>query len=152
MESPQEYYRKLTHATYDCHYHIVFVPKYRYDMLKDEKVIHTVQQVFDWVCENNDILLIEGNIRPDHVHLYLSIPPKYAVSDVVKWLKEKSASRCFLHHPDLLKQYWGRHFWARGYFVSTIGISDAVIRNYIKNQEEQEREKEELAKQLRLWK
>ena len=153
MEPTQpDYYRKLTHATYDCRYHLVFVPKYRYTVLAEATITKTVQQVFEWVCENNDIIMIEGNIRPDHVHLYLSIPPKCSISDVVKWLKEKSATRCFLHHPELLKRYWGRHFWARGYFVSTVGITDTIIRNYIRNQEDQERQQEELTKQLRLWK
>ena len=111
-----------------------------------------VQTVFEQVCQWKDIELIEGKLRPDHVHLYLSIPPKYAVSDVVKWLKGKSASRAFQQFPSLYKRYWGGHFWARGYFVSTIGISDAVIKRYIQNQEIQEEQKEERLRQLRLWK
>lgn len=148
----KSYYRKLSHAVYDCRYHLVFVPKYRYDVLKQEVVRQAVQQVFEWVCDAKEIDIIEGNIRSDHVHLYLSIPPKYPVSDVVKWLKEDSATRAFDQFPHLFKRYWGRHFWARGYFVCTIGITDEIIRRYIQNQEQQEAIKEQHLRQLRLWK
>src|SRR3989338_3053011 len=96
IEHPS-YYRKLSHATYDCRYHIVFIPKYRYRVLENTKVQQFVRTVFEQICEWKDIVLIEGSLRPDHVHLYLSIPPKYALSDVVQWLKGKSASRTFQH-------------------------------------------------------
>ena len=152
MTEQTSYYRKLSHTTYDCRYHIVFTPKYRYHVLGDEKVKAFVQKVFEQICDWKEIILIEGNIRPDHVHLYLSVPPKYSISDVAQWLKGKSASRAFQQFPDLLKRYWGGHFWSRGYFVSTIGITDTVIKQYIQNQEQVEQEKENLTKQLRLWK
>lgn len=148
----KNYYRKITHATYDCRYHIVFVPKYRYTVLADEKIQNFVKTVFEQVCANNDILIIEGKIRSNHVHLYLSIPPLYSVSQVVKWLKEKSATRCFRQFPHLLKQYWGRHFWARGYFVSTVGLTDDIIKAYIHNQEQKEEQEQAQLKQMQLWK
>ncbi len=152
MTEQLSYYRKLSHATYDCRYHIVFVPKYRYRVLENIKVQQFVQTVFEHVCEWKDIILIEGSLRPDHVHLYLSIPPKYSISDVVQWLKGKSASRTFQQFPELLNRYWGGHFWARGYFVSTIGITDDIIKHYIQNQEQHEQQEQERIKQLRLWK
>ena len=145
-------YRKLSHATYDCRYHIVFVPKYRYRVLENEKVRQFMQMVFEQICEWKEIILIEGAIRPDHVHLYLSVPPKYAISEVVQWLKGKSASRAFQQFPELLNRYWGGHFWARGYFVGTIGITDTIIKHYIQTQEQHEQQQEERVRQLRLWK
>lgn len=151
-ETKDNYYRKGGHTTYDCRYHLVFLPKYRYHVLKDDVLRQFVRTVFEQVCEWKDVTLIEGKLRPDHVHLYLSIPPKYSVSDVAKWLKEKSATRAFKQFPHLLNRYWGGHFWARGYFVSTIGISDEIIKAYIRNQERKEQQKEEQTKQLRLWK
>ena len=152
MTEETNYYRKSSHTTHDCRYHLVFTPKYRYRVLEDEKVKEFVKKVFEQVCEWKDIILIEGNIRPDHVHLYISVPPKYSISDVAKWIKGKSATRAFEKFPHLLNRYWGGHFWARGYFVSTVGITDTVIKRYIRNQEQLEQEKEERLKQLRLWK
>lgn len=144
--------RKQSHSTYDCRYHIVFIPKYRYRVLEDEKVRTFVQTVFEQICAWKEIEIIEGALRPDHVHLYLSIPPKHSIADVVKWLKGKSASRAFQQFPELYQRYWGGHFWARGYFVSTVGITDTIIRHYIQNQELQEEQKEQKLRQLRLWK
>ena len=95
MTEQVNYYRKLSHSTYDCRYHIVFIPKYRYRVLENEEVRQFIQTVFEQICQWKDIELIKGKLRPDHVHLYLSIPPKYSISDVIKWLKGKSASRAF---------------------------------------------------------
>jgi len=152
MTEQANYYRKLSHSTYDCRYHIVFIPKYRYQVLDNEKVRQFIQTVFEQICQWKDIEIIEGKLRPDHVHLYLSIPPKYSISDVIKWLKGKSASRAFQQFPELYTRYWGGHFWAKGYFVSTVGISDTIIKNYIQNQELQEEQEKAKINQLRLWK
>jgi putative transposase len=75
---------------------------------------------------------------PEYVHMYLQIPPKHSISDVVKWLKGKTAERLSKKFPELTKRYWGRHLWARGYFVSTVGIADNIIREYIQNQRQDE--------------
>ena len=152
MTEQANYNRKLSHSTYDCRYHIVFIPKYRYQVLDNEKVRQFIQTVFEQICQWKDIEIIEGKLRPDHVHLYLSIPPKYSISDVIKWLKGKSASRAFQQFPELYTRYWGGHFWAKGYFVSTVGISDTIIKNYIQNQELQEEQEKAKINQLRLWK
>ena len=143
-------YRKQSHATYDCRYHIVWIPKYRYDMLEGE-VADFVKQVLEQVCRWKEIVMLQGKLRPDHVHLYLSIPPKYSVSDAVKWLKERSATQAMKRFPAIRKRLWGGHFWAWGYFASTVGITDEIIRRYIDNQEKQEQIEEELNKQQTLW-
>lgn len=146
------YYRKLSHCVYDCRYHLVFTPKYRYQILADEEVQSFVKTVIEQECESRDIQIIEGKLRPDHVHLYVSIPPKYAISDVAKWIKGKSATRAFEKFPNLLRRYWGRHLWARGYFVSTVGITDEIIKAYIQSQEKKEQEEQDKLRQLQLWK
>jgi putative transposase len=144
-------YRKLSHVVYDCRYHVVFVPKYRFKILEG-KIASCLQEKFQQICEWKEVNLLEGEIRINHVHLYLSIPPKYSVSDVMKWLKGDSSTQVFRKFPEIKQKYWGQHFWARGYFVSTVGITDEVIRAYIKHQEQQELLEEELDKQQRLWK
>ncbi len=139
-------YRKRTHSTYQCKYHFVWVPKYRFKILtggvKDE-----LQTILGQLCENMDIIILQGKIQSDHVHLYISVPPMYSPSEVMKKLKGKSEERLWKRFPELRKKYWGQHVWARGYFVTTGGIDDEVIRKYIAEQEEEERKME----QLRLW-
>ena len=150
-QNPLDQYRKLSHTVYDCRYHIVFVPKYRFRILEGE-IASCIQEKIRQICEWKEVNLIEGKVRTDHVHLYLSIPPKYSISDVLKWLKGDSSVQVFRRFPEIKKRYWGQHFWARGYFISTVGITDEIIRAYIKHQEQQELLEEELDKQQRLWK
>ena len=90
------------------------------------------------ICDWKEIRILEGAIKEEHIHLYLQIPPKHSISDVLKWLKGKSAERLLSKFPALEKQYWGRHLWARGYFVSTVGITDEIIRQYILKQRDEE--------------
>jgi putative transposase len=90
------------------------------------------------ICDWKDIIIIEGAVKEEHIHMYLNIPPKHSISEVMQWLKGKSAERLLKKFPKLEKQYWGRHLWARGYFVSTVGISDEIIKQYIKKQREEE--------------
>lgn len=100
------------------------------------------------LCEWIDVEVIEGAITPDHVHIYLSVPPKYSPSHVMKILRGKSAEYLRKEFPELSKKYWGMHLWARGYFVSTVGIDRDVIKKYVKDQQEDQIRSE----QLRLWK
>lgn len=133
-------YHKLAHVTYDCRYHLVWITKYRFKVI-DEAVKTALKWSIKYTCDSKDIEIIEGSVGPEHVHLYLQIPPKYSISDVMKWVKGKSAEKLLKTFPQLAKQYWGRHLWARGYFVSTVGISDEAIRQYIaKNRAEEEQE------------
>ena len=143
-----EGYRKSSHATYRCEYHFIWVPKYRYQILINE-IKPRLKEIFMELCEWLDIEIVEGAIIPDHVHMYLSVPPKYSPSHVMKVLKGKSAEYLRKEFPDLSKKYWGMHLWARGYFVSTaVGIDRDVIKKYVKDQQEDQIRSE----QLRLWK
>jgi len=133
-------YKKLVHVTYDCRYHIVWVTKYRFKVIGEE-----IKLALKWsikrTCDWKGIEIIKGAVGEEHVHLYLQIPPKYSISDVMQWIKGKSSEKLLKSFPKLEKQYWGRHLWARGYFVSTVGITDEVIKKYIeKHRQEEEQE------------
>jgi len=132
---------------YRCEYHFVWIPKYRYGVLIAQ-VKHRLEEILQDLCEWLDIVIIEGAICIDHVHMYLSIPPKYSPSYVMKILKGKSAELLMREYKMFRKRYWRSNIWARGYFVSTVGINKDVIKRYIQNQ----RDEEEREKQLRLWK
>ena len=142
-----EGYNRSSHAVYRCEYHFVWVPKYRYHVLvKDVKP--RLKEILVELCNWRDITIIEGAICSDHVHMYLSVPPKYSPADVMKLLKGKRAERLREEFPDLRKRYWGLHIWARGYFVSTVGIDRDVIKQYVRQQQDDEMRGE----QLRIWK
>jgi len=130
-------YRRQSHATYDCRYHIVWVTKYRFRVI-DKAIEMALKWAIKEICDWKEIMIIEGAVKEEHVHLYLQIPPKHSISDVLKWLKGKSAERLLQKFPELERQYWGRHLWARGYFVSTVGITDEIIRQYIRKQRDEE--------------
>ena len=135
-------YRKLSHVFYKCEYHFVFVPKYRYKILTGlvkTLVEHDVKVISQW----KDVEVQELNIQEDHVHLVCSIPPKISISSYMGILKGKLAIKLFKSYPELKKKpYWGNHFWARGYFVSTIGLDAEMIKRYVKYQEKEERKNE----------
>jgi len=130
-------YKKMSHATYDCRYHIVWITKYRFKVI-DEEIKTSLKWSIKYTCDWKGIEIIKGAVEKEHVHLYLQIPPKYSISDVMKWIKGKSSEKLLKTFPKLSKQYWGRHLWARGYFVSTVGISDEIIRKYIEKHRQQE--------------
>src|SRR4030043_793946 len=130
-------YKRLTHATYDCRYHIVWVTKYRFRII-DKEIELALKWAIKEICDWKGAEILEGSVKEEHVHLYLQIPPKHSISDMVKWLKGLSAERLLKKFPKLEKQDWGRHLWARGYFVSTVGITDEIIRQYIQKQHDEE--------------
>ena len=135
--------KQLSHTTYLCNYHVVFYQKYRYRILNwtvGQKVRDWVRKIAEW----KGVDILEGHVSKDHVHLVLSIPPKYAVSDVIGTIKGRVAIRIFKHMPEMRKKYWGRKFWSRGYFVSTIGVDEAIIRQYVQKQEVKERQAEQM--------
>jgi putative transposase len=142
-----EGYNRSSHAVYRCEYHFVWVPKYRYHVLVKE-VKPRLKEILVELCSWLDITIIEGAICSDHVHMYLSVPPKHSPSDVMKILKGKSAERLREEFPELRRKYWGMHIWARGYFVSTVGVDREVIKQYVRQQQDNEIRGE----QLRLWK
>ena len=132
-------YKKLSHVIYKCDYHIVWVPKYRLRILKG--VIKTlVEKDIRMLCEWKACEVQELNVQEDHIHLLVSVPPKLSISKLMGVLKGKIAIKLFKSYPKLKqKPYWGNHFWARGYFVSTVGLDEDMIRKYVKHQEKEEK-------------
>lgn len=135
-------YKKLSHVVYKCDYHIVWTPKYRFRVLFGEvKVL--VENDIRMLCEWKGVEVIEQNVQIDHVHIVCSIPPKVSVSELLGILKGKLAIKVFKTYPKLKqKPYWGNHFWSRGYFVTTIGVDEEIIRRYVKYQEGEDKKEE----------
>ena len=128
--------QSLSHTRWKCQYHIVFIPKYRRKVMYG-KVRADIREIIKVLCRYKKVEIIEGAVCLDHVHLCVSIPPKMAVSEFMGHLKGKSALMIFDKHPELGNKF-ERDFWARGYYVSTIGnVDEATISNYIKEQEEE---------------
>lgn len=136
-------YRKLSHVVYKCDYHIVWVPKYRLRILKDDIKDLLVNDIH-MLCEWKGCHVEELNVQEDHVHLLVSVPPKVSISKLMGTLKGKLAIRLFKSYPRLKKKpYWGNRFWARGYFVSTVGLDEEMIKRYVRHQEKEERRVED---------
>ena len=127
-------YSSLNHTKWECKYHIVFIPKCRRKVLYG-RVRRNLGEVFHELAKQRESQILEGHLCPDHVHMMLRIPPKYSVSAVVGYIKGKSAIRVARDFMGRYRGYKGYHFWARGYFVSTVGIDERTMREYIRNQE-----------------
>lgn len=133
-------YRKTSHTTYDIKFHLVWITKYRKKVLKDD-VAKFVRDILRQICEANDVKIIKGHVSIDHIHLFVSVPPHLSVSKLMQMLKGKSSYKVLGKFPEMRKQFWGRHFWARGYFCTSSGnITDEVITQYIENQDTQEKD------------
>lgn len=128
----------LNHTRWECKYHVVFIPKYRRKVLFGQ-IRKELGEVFHRLARQKESLIEEGHLMPDHVHLMISIPPKYAVAQVVGYIKGKSAIHIARQFSGKSRNYVGEHFWARGYFASTVGRDEEVIRNYIRHQETEDR-------------
>ena len=120
----------LDHTTWRCQYHVVFAPKYR-RMVIYKEIKADIGKILRQLCQQKGIEIIEAEACPDHIHMLLSIPPKYSVSQIMGYLKGKSSLMIFDRHANLKYKYGNRHFWARGYYVDTVGRK---IQEYIKNQ------------------
>jgi len=131
-------YKRLSHSVWLCTYHIVFCPKYRYNVLENKVEVLVRNELYKLIGQKDQIQVEEINIQTDHIHLILSIPPKYSVSEIMGWLKGKLAIKMFQTQKSLSKQYWGRHVWARGYCASTIGIDEEKIKKYVKWSQDRE--------------
>ncbi len=131
-------FSKLSHSLYECKYHIVFCPKYRYKILDKDVSKYVHQSIYRLCNQKSGVEILELNVQVDHVHLAVSIPPKYAVSRFMGYLKGKLALCLFDRFPQLRKRYWGQHVWSRGYCVSTVGLDEAQIRKYVKWQTKKE--------------
>ena len=134
-------YRKNSHSLYDLKLHVVWITKYRKPVLTAQTG-QVLREIIRRICEELDVQILSGNIRMDHVHLLLWFPPNLCVSKLVQKLKGVSSRKLLQSDKKLQKEYWGRHLWARGYFsVSTGNVTDDIIAEYIKNQDEVERRK-----------
>ena len=133
----------LNHSRWECKYHIVFIPKYRRKVLFGH-IRKELGEVFHRLARQKDSLIEEGHLMADHVHMMISIPPKHAVSQVVGFIKGKSAIHIARTYSGSQRNYVGQHFWARGYFVSTVGRDEKVIREYIRHQEQEDRRVDQL--------
>jgi putative transposase len=139
-------FESLAHTKWDCKYHVVFIPKYRRKALFGELRKH-LGEVFRTLAAQKECRIEEGHTQSDHVHMLISIPPKYAVSQVIGYIKGKSAIHVARVFMGKRKNFVGQNFWARGYYVSTVGRDEEVVREYIKKQEEEDKRQD----QMKLW-
>ncbi len=135
--------QSLRHTVWECKYHVVWIPKYRRKALYLELRRHLGEVIRD-LAHQRESRVEEGHLRPDHVHMLVSIPPKYAVSQVVGYIKGKSAIHIARNYLGRRSNFTGQHFWARGYWVSTVGKDEKAVREYIRNQEKEDRRLEQL--------
>lgn len=131
-------YNRLSHSIWLCQYHIIFCPKYRYKVLEGISEVFVRNQLYRLCAQKDQVHITEVNIQPDHVHLLLSIPPKYSVSEMMGFIKGKLARALFTQQEELTKVYWGKHLWSRGYCVSTVGLDEDKIRKYVKWQQQRD--------------
>ncbi|MFZ6641662.1 IS200/IS605 family transposase [Undibacterium sp. TC4M20W] len=130
-------YQSLSHTRWDCKYHIVFIPKYRKKLIYGALRKH-LGEIFRELAKQRECSVVEGHLMIDHVHMCLSVPPKYSVSNVVGFMKGKSAISIARHFGGRQRNFTGEVFWARGYFVSTVGLDEEMVRAYIRNQEQED--------------
>ena len=129
-----EHYRKSSHTVYDIKYHIVWITKYRKQVLRAD-IAHRVRDLTREICRSHDVEIMKGNVSRDHVHIFVSVPPHISVSQLVQSIKGKTSRKLLMEFKTLSKTFWGRHIWARGYFVASSGnVTDEVIIKYIEQQ------------------
>ena len=122
-----------SHTVFNIEYHFVWVTKYRYKVLSGE-IAHRVKELVRQTCEAFEIKIISGVVSKDHVHVFVSAPPSMAPSEIMRRIKGRTSSKLFEDFPDIKKRYWGRHFWARGYFCATSGqVTDEMIKSYLEH-------------------
>lgn len=129
-----EHYRKSSHTIYDVKYHIVWITKYRKPVVRGE-IAERLRDLIREICKARDIEILKGHVSRDHVHVFLSVPPNLSVSQLVQSLKGKTSRKLLMEYKSLSRAFWGRHIWARGYFVASSGnVTDEVIMKYIEEQ------------------
>ncbi len=138
--------RSLNHTRWECKYHVVFIPKCRRKVLYKELRRH-LGEVFRQLAKQKESQVEEGHLMPDHVHMLIAIPPKHAVSQVIGYIKGKSAIHLARVYGERKKNFVGQQFWARGFYVSTVGRDEEAVRKYIREQEEEDKRLE----QMGLW-
>jgi putative transposase len=136
-------YETLKHTTWECKYHVVFIPKYRRKGLYGQ-IRRELGKVFHDLAGQKECQIVEGHLMMDHVHMLLSVAPKYAVSQVMGFIKGKSAIHIARVYAGRKRNFVGQHFWARGYWVSTLGKNEAAVRRYIQDQEKEDKRLDQL--------
>jgi len=131
-------YESLSHSVWDCKYHVVWIPKWRKKVLYGQLRVH-MGEIIRELARQKESRVVEGHLMPDHIHMLISIPPKYSVASVIGFVKGKSAIYIARNFQGRRKNFVGQNFWARGYFVSTVGMDEKLVREYIKNQEKEDR-------------
>ena len=126
--------KSLAHTKWMCKYHVVFTPKYRRKIIYNQLKVD-IRDILKALCKYKGVEILEGHMMPDHIHLLLSIPPKYSVAHIMGYLKGKSALMIFDRHANLKYKFGNRHFWSIGYYASTVGLNEATIKKYIREQE-----------------
>jgi putative transposase len=139
-------YESLSHTKWECKYHIIFIPKFRRKVLYGKLRQH-LGEVFRTLAAQKESRIEEGHLLADHVHMMIAIPPKFAVSQVIGFIKGKSAIHLARVYGERKKNFVGQHFWARGYWVSTVGRDEATVREYIRKQEQEDQQLD----QRNLW-
>ena len=134
----------LNHSRWECKYHVVWIPKYHRKALYGQ-LRRYLGQVFKELARTRESEVLEGHLLPDHVHMLISIPPKYAVAQVIGFIKGKSAIHIARNSLGHQRNFTGQQFWARGYHVSTVGRDETAVREYIKSQEQEERRLDQLS-------
>lgn len=134
---------RLNHSVWECKYHVGFIPKYRKKILF-EGIRKELGPIFRNLAQQKGCEILEGHIMPDHVHMLISVPPKYALSSVIGYIKGKSAIYIARSFRGKVRNFTGENFWARGYFVTTVGRDEGIIRNYIRNQEKEDIRQDQL--------
>lgn len=135
----------LSHTRWNCKYHIVFIPKYWRKEIYG-RIWEDIGKIIRTLCEYKEVEIIEAHAMKDHIHMLVAIPPKLAVSSFMGYLKGKSSLMIFERHANLKYKYGNRNFWANGYFVSTVGLKDEVVREYIRNQELEDMKQDQISK------
>jgi putative transposase len=131
-------YKSLAHTKWDCKYHVVFIPKYRKKVIYGE-LRKNLGEIFHELASHRECTIEEGHLMGDHIHICISIPPKYAVSKVMGYIKGKSAIMIARQFGGKARNFKGERFWARGYFVSTVGLDEQMVREYIRAQDERDK-------------
>ena len=126
-------YRKASHSVYDLKVHLVWITKYRYKVLTQD-IGKRIREIIRQICESKDIQIIKGRVSQDHVHIYVSYPPKISVSEMIRFFKGRSSRKIQEEFPQLSKRYWGKHFWGIGYAAFSSGqVTDEMIQHYLEN-------------------
>ena len=127
-------YRHTAHATFDLKYHVIWITKYRYKILRG-RIAERARDLIRQVCQARDVVIIRGAVSPDHIHMLLSAPPHLAPAKLVQYIKGRSSRKLPEEFPEWRKRYWGQHLWARGYFCATVGaVDEEMIKAYIEDQ------------------